>query len=82
MVREALEMAECFVEEAVAVEEETRVERVRRVERFRPVVLGGAVDKEVAAWHSTICGKMKLHPGAKRDPFRPRTTRHLPEVLR
>ena len=44
-------------------------------------MVGEAVDVEVAAWHSAICSKMKLQPGAKRGPFLPRITRNLPEPL-
>ena len=55
MLGETLEGASRFVEDTLAVEEESAVEKVRRLERFRPVSLGEAVDKEVAAWHSAIC---------------------------
>ena len=72
MLGETLEGASRFVEDTLAVEEESAVEKVRRLERFRPVSLGEAVDKEVAAWHSAICSKLNPQPGSKRDPFRPR----------
>ena len=78
----SLKAATAFVESTSFEEnEESAVQRVRRTESFRPVLLGEAVDKEVAAWHSAICGKLKLQPGAQRDPFRPRCSRNLPEPL-
>ena len=57
-----LEAASSFTESVILPrdEEESRVEEVRRSQRFHPVTLGEAVDVEVAAWHSAICGKMKL----------------------
>ena len=51
MLGETLEGASRFVADTLEVEE-SAAEKVRRLESFRPVSLGEAVDKEVAAWHS------------------------------
>ena len=78
----SLKVATAFVESTSFVEnEESTVQRVRRMESFRPVLLGEGVDKEVAAWHSAVCGQLKLQPDAQRDPFLQHCSRNLPEPL-